>query len=164
MLENCYWNDNGKYQNELERLNKLTPSWGKTTNPYLDLFLVSSGLYYDVYNNGGCNIRDCYVDDIEKCIKPFADDIKGINFNCTLNTIVKNLNNEEKLEKFMDDVIEFVSDKDLSYDKYLAYFDNDKKILSYEKQESLREISFGNKEDFEDWTNHRINAWNFKVV
>lgn len=164
MLENYYWNDNGKYQNELERLNKLMPSWGKTSNPYVNLFLTSSNLYYDVYNNGGGNIKDCYLEDIEAYVKPFANNIKGINFNCMLNTIVKNLKNEEKLEKFMDNVIEFVCDKDLSYDKYFAYFDNDKKILSYAKQEGLMEISFGNEKEFKDWTNHRINAWNFKVV
>lgn len=163
-MNNTYWNNSGKYQSEVDRINELMPSWGRTNNPYLNLFLTASSLYYDVYNNGGCNIKDCYVKNIETYIKPYAEDIKGINFKCTLNTIIKNLRNEEKLEKFLDSIVEFVSDKDLSYDRYVAYFDNDKKIISYEKKEGLREISFGNKEDFEDWTGHRINVWKFKVI
>lgn len=163
-MENTYWNECGKNQELLKKIEEITPNWGKTGNKYVDLFLVSSNLYYDVYNNGGGNIRDCYVDSIEKYIKPFADDIKGINFNCTLNTIIKNLKNEEKLEKFMDNIIEFVSDKDLSYEQYLAYYDFDNKILSYQKQDGFSKISFGNKKDFEDWTSHRLNVNKYTLI
>ena len=166
-MKNTYWNESGKYQEKVNEIYNLMPSWGKTNNPYMNLFLTASKLYYDVYNNGGGNIRDCYVDDIEKYIKPYAEDVKckkGINFECALNTIIKNLRNEEKLENFLDSVIEFISDKDLSYDKYIAYFDNERELISYEKQEGFNEISFGNKEDFESWTGHRINSWGYKVV
>lgn len=163
-MEKTYWNSQGKFQKESDKISKLMPCWGKTNNPYLNLYLTASSLYYDVYNNGGGNIIDSYVKDIEQYIKPYANELKGINFNCTINTIIKNLKTEEKLEKFVDSVIEFVMYKDLSYDKYCAYFSNETEVISFEKKEGLDEISFGNKEDFESWTGHRINVWNYKVV
>lgn len=163
MLKNSYWNHTGKYQNESEELEKLMPHWGRTTNSYMNLFIVASQLYYDVYNNSGCNIEDCYVDDIEKYIKPYAKELKGINFKCSLRTIVNNLMNKEKLENFLDSVMEFISDKDLSYRKYLAYFDNNNHLLSYDKKEGYYEISFGEKEEFERWINNRKNS-GYKLI
>lgn len=163
-MKKTYWNSLGRYQEESDRIGELMPSRGKTDNKYMNLFLVASKLYYDVYNNGGCNIKDCYKDDIDKYIKPFANDIKAINFNVTLNTIYRNLKKEEKLERFMDEVIELVSDKDLSYTKYVVYFDNANEKLSYSEKEGFSEVSFGEKEDYESWVNHRINEWNYQLV
>ena len=45
--------------------------------------------------------------------------------------------NEEKLENFLNSVMEFISDKDLSYRKYLAYFDSNNHLLSYDKKRGL---------------------------
>lgn len=55
-MEKTYWNSLGKYQDEVDRINKLVPSRGRTDNRYMNLFLVASNLYYDMYNNDGCNI------------------------------------------------------------------------------------------------------------
>lgn len=163
-MNKTYWNNEGKFQDEANRISELIPSWGKTENKYLDLYITASGVYYDMYNNGGCNIRDSYITSINEYIRPFARDLKGINFDCTIQTIYRNLKNEIKLENFMDSVIEFVSKQDLSYKKYCAYYDYDKELLSYNKKDGFKEISFGNEKDFKDWTNHRINVFNYTVV
>lgn len=55
-MEKTYWNSLGKYQDEVDRINKLVPSRSRTDNRYMNLFLVASNLYYDMYNNDGCNI------------------------------------------------------------------------------------------------------------
>ena len=163
-MENTYWNEEGKYQAEADRINDLMPSWGKTENKYMNLFLIASNIYYDIYNNGGGNIKDSLEEYVENYIKPFANEIKAINFNVTLNTIYRNLKKEEKLERFMDEVVELVSDKDLSYTKYVVYFDNNKEKLSFTEKEGFSEISFGEKDQYDSWIDHRVNVWNYEVV
>ena len=60
-MKNTYWNESGKYQEKVNEIYNFMPSWGKTNNPYMSLFLTASKLYHDVYNNGGGNIRDYYM-------------------------------------------------------------------------------------------------------
>lgn len=163
-MENTYWNGKGKHESESKRIAELIPRFGITNNPYLNLFITSSCLYYDIYNNGGCNIKECYQEDIEKYIVPYADEIKSINFKCKLDTIYRNLKNKEKLESFMDSIIEFVSNKDLSYDKYVIYYNLKKELLSYDKKEGFEEVTFGNKEELEKWQSEIIRIYNAKVI
>lgn len=54
-LDNTYWFHNGKYQKELERLQKNIPSFGPADCLRFEIFRIASKLYYDKYNNGGCN-------------------------------------------------------------------------------------------------------------
>lgn len=163
-MENTYWNEKGKFQKEADTILNLMPNVGKTSNPFLNLFITATGLYYDVYNNGGCNIRECFMRDIENYIKPYASELDGINFKCTDQTILKNLKTLPKLEKFIDSVVSFVSSKDLSYDKYSAYFSNKDEVISFESKEGLDVVTFGNKKDFDEWVNHRVDVWLFKIV
>lgn len=163
-MKSNYWNGNGKCQTEVDRLCDLMPSLGKTDNKYMNLFLIVNKLYYDVYNNGGGNIKNSLEDYVENYIKPFANEIKAINFNVTLNTIYRNLKNEVKLEKFLDEVILLVSDKDLSYTKYVVYYDYNNEKLSYSKKEGFNEISFGERDQYDNWINHIINEWNYEVA
>lgn len=163
-MKKNYWNESGKYQSEVERISNLKPSWGRTDNAYMNLYLVATNLYYDVYNNGGCNIKDCYAKDIDTYVKPFANEIKAINFDVTLNTIYRNLKNEEKLERFIDEVIEFISDKDLSYTKYAVYVDFKNEKVSYTEREGFEEMSFGEEDEYKSWTDHRINQFKYELV
>ena len=41
-------------------MNGKMADWGTTDNQYMNYFIYMSKLYYDVYNNGACNIEDCY--------------------------------------------------------------------------------------------------------
>lgn len=52
-----YWNSEGKYQEEADQLEKLVPSEGHCQNNDVDLFRVASNIYYDILNNGGCNLN-----------------------------------------------------------------------------------------------------------
>ncbi|NLZ33896.1 MAG: hypothetical protein GX889_03085 [Clostridiales bacterium] len=162
--ERTYWNEEGLYQEEVNKLEDLKPDRGYTNNEYMNLFLAVSHLYYDVYNNGGCNIKDFYMKDIEKYIKPFIDEIKSINLNVKPNTLLRNLKNLEKLEEFINETILFIKDKDLSYDKYIIFYDYDNEQLSKKEIKGFRKITFGNKEDYNEWVNNRINSWNYKMI
>lgn len=161
---NNYWNKQGKYQEELNKFNVLTPDWGYTDNKYMDLFLAISKIYYDVYNNGGGNIKDTYTEDIEKYIVPFAKDIKSLRLNVTMNTLIKNFKKLEKLEAFTDEVLLYLSGKDLSYDKHTVYFHYEREELSKDDKDGFSKITFGNYKDYADWVNHRINNWKYKFV
>lgn len=159
-----YWNKNGENQKDYAEIRKLVPGIGYTNNKFLDLFITASKLYYDVYNNGGYNIRSNYLDDIKEYIEPFSDNIKTIHFNLSENTIIRNIKNKEKLELFFDEVIDFVKDKDLKYTKYFVYQNYDENKLSNNQIEGFSEVSFGNKKDFDEWVGHRVSSWKFKFI
>jgi hypothetical protein len=161
---NNYWSKDGKYQEELINIYSLMPKIGYTNNKYFDLFILATKVYSDVYNNGGCNLKDIHLDKIKEHVKPFVNDLKSINFNVSDNTLIKYLKNKERLELFFDEVIEFVKDKDLQYTKYVVYQNYECSLLSNEWNNDFSEVSFGNKEDYDEWVNHRINSWDFKFV
>ena len=60
-----YWNNNGKHQEWVEKINDTMPSMYDTDNYYMNVFIAFSNIYYDIYNNGGGNIEDgCYDDSL----------------------------------------------------------------------------------------------------
>ena len=59
MKENTYWNNNGRFQMYVKKLDVLIPDIGEVNEPRknkaLEKFRVASNFYYDLYNNGLCN-------------------------------------------------------------------------------------------------------------
>ncbi|MDX5808477.1 MULTISPECIES: hypothetical protein [Bacillus cereus group] len=163
-MENTYWNSNGNHQEELNRINSLKPSWGMTTNKHMNLFITASKVYYDVYNNGGCNLSDCYEEKIREFIIPFADDIKSLRLDVQVKTLIKNFNNKKKLERFMDEVILYLQDKDLNFKILRVFFNYKKEELSKNNKEGFLEISFGLQNEYDGWVNHRVNNWKYTWV
>ena len=161
---NNYWNSEGKHQEEVNRLNGLMPNWGMTANPYMNLFIIASKIYYDVYNNRGGNLKDNYPKKIEEYLLPFANDLTSLRLDVKMETLIRNFKNKKKLEAFLDEVILYVMGKDLSYEKHSVFFDNDREELSKEKKEGFSEITFGDVKEYESWILYRINNWNFKWV
>lgn len=54
----AYWTDKGKYQELYDQLYKqLVPKEDKASTVAGEMLRVVSNVYYDVYNNGGCNLR-----------------------------------------------------------------------------------------------------------
>lgn len=54
-LDNTYWNGNGKYQDWHNALEEQVPTEGKADKIHIDLLRCVANLYYDHFNNGGCN-------------------------------------------------------------------------------------------------------------
>lgn len=161
---NSYWFDNGKHQDTADQLYRLKPDWGMTENKYMNLFLCASNVYYDVYNNGGCNLNDNYPKKIEEYLFPFAEELKSLRFDVKMDTLIRNFKNKKKLEAFLDEIFMYLQDKDLSYEKHIVFFDNVREELSKEEKEGFSQIVFGNEADCISWINYRINSWNFKWV
>jgi hypothetical protein len=61
-----YWSHKGKYPAAKTALYKLIPNFGEVTaagiNPALEKFRVASNCYYDLYNNGLCNLADEFLE------------------------------------------------------------------------------------------------------
>lgn len=55
-LENTYWNNKGKYQKQADILQEFVPEQGSSEYTDIELFRIASNVYYDIYNNGGCNL------------------------------------------------------------------------------------------------------------
>jgi len=104
-FKNSYWGKNGKYQEDVNKLNELMPDYGYTTNKYMNLFITISKIYYRKYNDGDSIFE--FEERVTKYIEPFAEQI---NFNS-----YKDYDGQE-LEDLVDRVILFIKDKDLSYE------------------------------------------------
>lgn len=53
--ENTYWCEKGKYQEQYDSIEHLVPDRGESDDPAIELLRCMGNIYYDVYNNGGCN-------------------------------------------------------------------------------------------------------------
>lgn len=56
-LGNSYWDDNGVYQEEFNRLSESTPDSGSSTTLHGELIRAINRLYYEFCNNGNCNAQ-----------------------------------------------------------------------------------------------------------
>ncbi len=159
IMENTYWSGNGKYQAFVEHLEDKLPSWGYTSNVYMNLFITMSHLYYDAYNNGGGNIPDCYMGDFHRNVKPYLPDInphKFIDFDADI------LEDAQAVELAMDQALEFLKDKDLSFHEYKVWSSNKEECISRIEPSEARkakgdwfEVTFGSPETMEDWCMRR---------
>jgi hypothetical protein len=52
-----YWNEKGKHQAEYDELVKQVPGSGKAEAEHIELLRCIGNVYYDCYNNGGCNLN-----------------------------------------------------------------------------------------------------------
>lgn len=119
-----YWNKKGKYQDDFDRLYKeLVPEFGESDTLNGEILRISSYLYYDFFNNGGCNSWDSYTDgagDEIKYIDPYYSEMldKMISLGITNAQTIKNLLLSEEIndreetfkiyDRFMDSCVKYV--------------------------------------------------------
>lgn len=61
-----YWSRKGRHQKRYDRLYaKLVPDSGEAGSDAGELIRTVSNVYYDIYNNGGCNLLDSKLSDLE---------------------------------------------------------------------------------------------------
>lgn len=65
-LTGTYWYETGDMQIAADELAKLIPPYGRVANPddnpNLELYRRASNAYYDLYNNGLCNMADEFAE------------------------------------------------------------------------------------------------------
>lgn len=64
MTKNSYWSQNGNYQKESEYLSSLVPATGESFDTRVELFRCATNVYYDIFNNGGCNLDSPLIDEL----------------------------------------------------------------------------------------------------
>lgn len=147
-MEKKYWTENGTYQSICDELSCKMPDWGYTENPYLNLFIAISNLYYDLYNNGGGNVKDCYEKAYRKYIVPYFPNIFLEDFEPPQYA---------RAEAAMDSVLLFLKDKNVSYEKFTCWFDSDQGLLCRTERtgSSWSPITFGLKSELDEWIERR---------
>ena len=104
-----YWNHEGNYQEWVDKIEETTPSMYDTDNEYMNVFLAFSNIYYDIYNNGGGNIEDCYTDKVE-----LIEEFLGVGrFDYD-----KAIDDKEYLEEKANEVFERLMEQDLSFENH----------------------------------------------
>lgn len=146
-MENTYWNEQGKHQAFLAQAEDRYPSYGYTSNIYLNMLICMSHLYYDAYNNGGGNIKDCYRGDFWRYVTPYLSDIDIYDFiHCR----------EAQMEQAMDKVLDYLQDKPLDFTVYTVWWSYKDRCLSLVEPTAPdgREwgpVTFGIPEEKERW-------------
>lgn len=83
-----YWESKGKFQKEYEQLQPQIPVAGESDIPHIELLRCAVNIYYDVYNNGGCNL-DVKMDEVEFIQKNLKRlDGKFSQLSTTVNALI----------------------------------------------------------------------------
>lgn len=132
-----YWNNNGKYQKFVDEKLKTIPNMYFTDNEYMNLFIEINNLYYDIYNNDGCNFRLDKVTRIKSVVKNFK--------------ISKARSDHDYLEEITDEIFEYLMDKDLTFENYGFWNEWKNRLISLNKQEgeNWSYITCGTKDNME---------------
>lgn len=132
-----YWNNNGKYQKFVDEKLKMIPDIYFTDNEYMNLFIEINKLYYDIYNNGG---RNSVLDKVQR-IKSV---IKNFSFQ-------KCISDHNYLEERTDEVLEYLQNKDLSFENHGFWYEWKNRLISLNKQEgeNWSYITCGTKDNME---------------
>lgn len=146
MLEQSYWNNTGKYNQWAKDLSGKGPMIGtETNNPAMNAFLETVNLYYDYYNNGGCNLTQDSFDSLNELVKEvstqtgktlpqlkgkyFVRDVEGDSWEDEDDYYYDEGNtyfddtrlSPETLEAFVNSLFEVLQDVDMSYTQYACY-------------------------------------------
>lgn len=63
LATHSYWADNGRYQRVYDKLSAMIPEYGESDKAHIEALRCITNIYYDVYNNGGCNLYDRDIHD-----------------------------------------------------------------------------------------------------
>jgi hypothetical protein len=122
-IEKTYWNANGKFQKESEKLlDELVPYSGKCDTIEGENLRALFSIYYDYYNNGMCNDTSGAVNWLISQTS-YIRQVTNVSIYKELNQIKKHSNTftyckddlEEELEKIADNVIQYVISKNGNY-------------------------------------------------
>lgn len=153
-----YWSRDGRFEEDLERMESQMPDIGFTGNGYTDALIIACKLYYDAYNNGGCNIDEHYLTEAKRILTPL---MPSFNISAFINCV------EDKMEKEMDSIILLLRDKDLSFKNHYVIWNDDLqeiKIATMEESVEKRPegwclVTFGDVRKRDEWIADRESLW-----
>lgn len=152
-----YWDNNGKYQEWVDKLSDTMPDMYDTDNYYMNVFIAFSNIYYDIYNNAGGNIEDgCYDSQLD-----LLDNFLGSeNFNWYQAKY-----NHNYLEDKANEIFEKLMKQDLSFNDHGFWNEWKERQISMNEQigENWSYISCGTKANTVKEFNNR-KQYGFAVV
>lgn len=150
-----YWENSGKYQVKANQLQQNMPTMGKTNNEKYNAFIGMVNVYYDVYNNGGCNLSNTRMQDGIK-------DVKKILKQFNVRRVVTDF---AYLESKMDELLEKIDVADCQYKAYVFWNEWRQRKVSKTPQTGAdwSGIVFGTEKAMQDEYQNRIRC-GFKEV
>ena len=72
-----YWGEKGKYQELADKMDRAIPVRGEATDTRVEMVRVARNVYYDIFNNGGCNLMDGWArnNELNTLLAKFPSDI-----------------------------------------------------------------------------------------
>lgn len=154
-MENTHWSGNGKYQEFARQLTDLQPNYGYTSNVFMNLFIAMTHVYYDAYNNGGCNINDNYAPDFEHFVSPYLPDIDLDDFRHECFAL---------MEQSMDKMFQYLEGKPLDFPVYTTWFNFKENAISHiephfdgAKEVGWSPVTFGMEDEQADWCKKQLS-------
>lgn len=147
---NIYWDGTGKYQGWVDTVSKTMPTYNKTDNEYMNVFISICKIYYEIYNNGGGNLYDgVYGEDID-IINEYLSKLEPEAHETF--SWKQAIDEPEYLESKMNEIIETLLDKDLTFVNHGFWVNYDKRELSLveQKGEYWFYITYGTEANADD--------------
>lgn len=127
-VRNTYWSGNGKYQAWVNKIQSTMPDKYYTSNQYMNLFIAMCNIYYDIYNNGGGNLKSSPV--FTKAIEKLKQYIGRFDVR---RMIKEPMYLEEKTNK----VFEKLMQQDLSFENAYLWVNNQLNLVSMREQNGV---------------------------
>jgi hypothetical protein len=114
--EPLYWAHEGKFQERYEELRyTLVPDSGDAATPYGQLLRYAINIYYDIYNNGGCNLdmrsfqeAGFFLVSFYTKLQPIAQELGVENFVKKLRCFTENLATDQANDEVIDVIVTYV--------------------------------------------------------
>ena len=116
----AYWSEQGKFQETYNRLyGILVPPQGDADTEIGQILRYASKMYYDIYNNGGCNFdlpyfREAgqYLEDrYSRCFRDVARQLNIKDFSTKLSLFLKNEASDEECDQVLGVIVTYVDDE-----------------------------------------------------
>lgn len=113
-LEQSYWCGNGKYQEMNDALAKHIPGYGESEDKWIELLRCATNIYYDCYNNGGCNLG-VRIDELHKIVQYRSQIVPDLMTMTAWAGIIPNLLNHANNQNSVPSDYDYDEDDDDYY-------------------------------------------------
>lgn len=112
-----YWSKKGKFQKRYDELYEtLVPSSGDAATEIGQILRFVSKIYYDIYNNGGCNLDMQYFKDAGEYLRSHCRGLNDIASELKVEDYVEKLRhftngnaNDKENDEVVDVIVSYVS-------------------------------------------------------
>ncbi len=111
-----YWNHKGRFQGRYDKMRKdLVPQSGDADTVIGQMIRFIGNIYYDIYNNGGCNLKDTsvfkqarvFLIDHVGVFRETAEKFKVDNFPAKLSRFTRGQVDAREADEVVDVIVDY---------------------------------------------------------